>query len=540
MAKKPNIGKALEWTSELLEEKILRALDISIKAKKEAALKIKTGAKLPQRHIRKKVKTWIERQSSLKAQIKELKRGLGGVILTNPEYYKKTGLFRMITENIGTPDVWTDDLSEGLVASIKKYGGAMTYTDQVNEFNPAGKVGHHRTALSALREAIEPLDVNVRAEFKKLAAADGYDVGEEFIDYLDPAAHKRFTKTISGALADKLGWTKMSEVPAKHQKLFAALAERSAHAAAFGDESGLFFPKQLIKEGASADEVYKYARPYLELSRRGSESGLQLDEIITSNRWNTPEELLEIVEKELPIQDTTPILNRMRKDLIDTGVYTDKGYRGEEIEFDVKPEGGGQFARGRTLVKDAGRSGISPEMMKKPGAMWYAPGEEVPLEAIENAKAIGARSRKANIFKNVDITSLAKVSTKLSNADSLAQIAGGNYLGGSIGLVMNSNAFRKAIAKRFAQANLKLIPGVGIGMSGLESAGYASQGRFTQAGIAALSGAVGELGPLGDVFSGILDIGNTTIDAFTGNLKPGLEVDEDDLGYLSRQVRKAA
>tara|TARA_R100000458_G_C8271291_1_gene246000 strand:- start:65 stop:1663 length:1599 start_codon:yes stop_codon:yes gene_type:complete len=532
MAKKPSIGKALDWTSELLERRILESLEMAKIELEKAKIADKQGKPLPKKFIRTKVKTYSKRVSSLTTRIKKLKRGLGGVILTNPEFYKKTGLFKMIGERIGNPEEWTELLSEELTNALGSYGGKIADTKSVNEFNPAGKVGHHRTALSILRDAIEPLDVDVRAEFKKLALADGYKVGEEFIDYLDPAAHKRMNSTLQGILAKKN--IKPSE------KLLSALTERSAHAAAFGSEAGLILPKQLIKKGANADEVYKYARPYLELARRGSESGLQLDEIITSNRWNTPQELLEIVEKEMPIQDTTPILNRMRKDLIDTGLYTDKGYRGEEIEFAVSKEGGRQFAGGRSLVQDAGRSGISPEMMKKPGAIWYAPGEEVPLEAIENAKAIGARSRKANIFKNVDIASLAKVSTKLNNADSLAQIAGGNYLGGSIGLVMNSNAFRKAIAKRFAQANLKLIPGVGIGMSGLESAGYASQGRFTQAGIAALSGAVGELGPLGDVFSGMLDIGNTTIDAFTGNLKPGLEVDEDDLGYLSRQVRKAA
>ena len=50
----------------------------------------------------------------------------------------------------------------------------MAQTTKVNKFNPAGKVGHHRTALGVLRDAIEPLDVDVRAEFKRLALADGY------------------------------------------------------------------------------------------------------------------------------------------------------------------------------------------------------------------------------------------------------------------------------------------------------------------------------------------------------------------------------
>tara|TARA_R100000458_G_scaffold59517_1_gene70330 strand:- start:49 stop:1770 length:1722 start_codon:yes stop_codon:yes gene_type:complete len=358
MANKPSIEKAVEWTSELLEEKILRALDISIKAKKEAALKIKTGEKLPKRYIRKNVKDWVKRQSSLRSQIKELKRGLGGVILTDPEYYKETGLFRMITEKIGTPDAWTDELSEGLVAAIKKYGGAMTYTDQVNKFNPAGKVGHHRTALSTLRDAVAPLPGNVRKEFKRLALADGYQIGEEFIDYLDPAAHKRMNKTLQGILAEKN--IKPSE------KLLSALTERSAHAAAFGEESGFFLPKELIKKGASADEVYKYAKPYLELAKRASASGLQVEDILTSNRWNTGDELLKLLETEMPLQDTTPILNKMRVDLLEANLLDPKtGAIGSELKAAVKNYDYGLPGLKSSLVPDLPKAGLSVEDVYK-------------------------------------------------------------------------------------------------------------------------------------------------------------------------------
>ena len=519
MAKKPSIEKAFEWTSEILEKRIVGSLDFAIKELEKAQTASKTGKKLPRRHVRARVKDYFGRIKSLRTQIKKLRRGLGGVILTNPEYYKETGLFRKIAEKIGNPEVWTEDLSEVLANELGNYGGRMADTAAKNQFNPAGKVGHHRTALSTLRDAIEPLGVDVRSEFKKLALADGYQVGEEFIDYIDPAAHKKFTKSISGALADKLGYTDVSQIKPKDKKLFAALAERSAHAAAFGEESGFFLPKHLIKEGANAEEVYKYAKPYLELSRRGAEAGLQLDDILTSNRWNTSEELFEIIQAEMPVQDNTPVLNRMRTDLMEAGLFDpNTGFRGTELKDAV---GRSEFGfGGASLVPDSQKAGISPEEM-------YANRWEVPDEVKANAAAIAERTKRGARF--------TKAATGLNKADSLVRIAAGDYVGGGIGLAMQSNAFQKALAKRLAKAGSKLIPGVGIGMSALETAGYASQGRFTQAGIAAFSGAVGEVPIVGDLLAGGADLLNTGIDVATGNLIPDLDEDE-----LAGRLRKAS
>ena len=128
----------------------------------------------------------------------------------------------------------------------------------------------------------------------------------------------------------------------------------------------------------------------------------------------------------------------------------------------------------------------------------------------------------------------------------MVRFAAGDYVGGGVGLAMNTNAFRNALAKRLTKVAGKqfsgLVPGVGIGMSALESAGYASQGRFTQAGIAALSGAVGEVPVIGDLFAGGLDLLNTGIDVATGNLVPELtdpELGDPNLGGLRRVAKYA-
>ena len=127
----------------------------------------------------------------------------------------------------------------------------------------------------------------------------------------------------------------------------------------------------------------------------------------------------------------------------------------------------------------------------------------------------------------------------LSGADSALQIASGNVIGGSIGLAMQTPAFQKAIAKTLAKSGAKLAPGVGIGLSALEAAGYASQGRWTQSGIATLSGLVGEVPLVGDAVSAGLDLANTGIDIATGNVGQP-DIDEDQMlrkvGRTSRQL----
>ena len=523
---KPSLEKTFEWTSEILENRIKKSLVQAKEYLVEARGKA-TSDLLPGRWTRAKVKTWKKRIESLESQIKELKRGLGGVILTDPEHYKKTGLFKTIAERVKDPTSWFGDQTEQLANAIKAHGAKTTYTKNVSEFNPAGKVGHHRTALGTLRDAIEPLDVNVRSEFKRLALRDGYKVGEEFIDYIDPAAHKKLTKSISGAITDRLKYTHVDQIQAKDLRLFEAMAERSAHAAAFGGTHGLALPKSLIKEGANADEIYRLAKPYLELQRRGAEAGLQLDEILTSTRWNTSDELLNLIEKEMPLQDTTPILNKMRVDLMDADLMNPAGLRTPELVADRK-------ATGMNYVSDRSRTRQTVDQIR--ANQWGLP-EEVQA----NARIVAARADKAKAFGKI-----GKAATGLNKADAMVRFAAGDYVGGGVGLAMNTNAFRNALAKRLTKVAGKqfsgLVPGVGIGMSALDSAGYASQGRFTQAGIAALSGAVGEVPVIGDLFSGGLDLLNTGIDVATGNLVPDLtdpELGDPNLGGLRRAAKYA-
>ena len=128
----------------------------------------------------------------------------------------------------------------------------------------------------------------------------------------------------------------------------------------------------------------------------------------------------------------------------------------------------------------------------------------------------------------------------IGRTEALARIAAGDYVGGGLGLAMQTDAFHKqigkALAARLGKSAAKLVPGVGMAMGTLEAAGYASQGRFTQAGIAAFGAAVGEIPIVGDILQGGADLANTGIDIATGNLRPDYDIEEEDLLKAARKA----
>ena len=145
-----------------------------------------------------------------------------------------------------------------------------------------------------------------------------------------------------------------------------------------------------------------------------------------------------------------------------------------------------------------------------------------------NPKTMDVNKPGVNLRNTTQLLKASGLSGGLRTTDSVAQLAAGNYVGGTLGLAMQSPTFHKQVLKRlgktFAKSGAKLIPGVGMSMGALEAAGYAKQGRFTQSAIAGLSSVVGELPGLGDVLSGGLDLMNTGIDIATGNIAgPSIE-----------------
>ena len=324
LAKTLTEDQLVDYVGKILEEKILKILPKKIKLRNLTAAKLremkKAGITGPE------LEAMMDRVKSVSSKIKKLKRGLGGVILTNPEHYKKTGLFKRIlagkrgtVASILTTDNWFNELD----SALGSWDGSMHNTGASNRFNPVGKVGHHRTALSVMRDALLEQPEGVRARFKELALADGYKVGEEFVDYIDPVAHKGLNKTIHGKLKEK-GYLKKGQID---EKVMKELVDRSAHSKLFGDTTGFNFPKELVTKNASAEDIYKAARPYLEMNRMAADQGLAFDKIVTEGKWNTPEELLDLVKAnaEIDAKKTEALVNRMNVDLYEAGYIQPDG-----------------------------------------------------------------------------------------------------------------------------------------------------------------------------------------------------------------------
>ena len=121
--------------------------------------------------------------------------------------------------------------------------------------------------------------------------------------------------------------------------------------------------------------------------------------------------------------------------------------------------------------------------------------------------------------------------SKTRKADALLNIganaATGNYAGVAVGggaLAMTAalqnrktqkavgKQVSKLLGKRAGRTMLKGIPGLDVLLSGQETVDYLKRGKLDQAGIAALSGAIGWIPIIGDGISASLDLTNTGID----------------------------
>ncbi len=148
------------------------------------------------------------------------------------------------------------------------------------------------------------------------------------------------------------------------------------------------------------------------------------------------------------------------------------------------------------------------------------------IEAFETAQDLNIKADRTAL-KGLNLSAVKG----LRRADTLAQLAisasQGDALGMTIqgtqlaaGEALQTRAVQTRLAKKIAELSakragktgLKLIPGVGLALSGAESYGYAQQGKWDQAIVSGISGVVGELPGFGDALSAGLDIWNTSQD----------------------------
>ena len=148
-----------------------------------------------------------------------------------------------------------------------------------------------------------------------------------------------------------------------------------------------------------------------------------------------------------------------------------------------------------------------------------------------NGLTVNGKNGKNGIFKGMQNVKNYSGLGKLRDADQLANIGvnvrTGNYVGAGIGVATYgtskalqdprvqarvSKQIMKLVAERGAKSAAKMIPGLDILLSGKESWDYLRRGRWDQAGVAALSGAIGWIPIIGDGASAALDLSNTALD----------------------------
>jgi len=138
------------------------------------------------------------------------------------------------------------------------------------------------------------------------------------------------------------------------------------------------------------------------------------------------------------------------------------------------------------------------------------------LKGMKNVKNYSGITKAAKIGRGAD--QLANIGVSLST---------GNYVGAGIGAATYgtsqalqnpkvqarvSQQIMELVAKRGRKSAMKLIPGLDILLSGKETWDYLKLGRWDQAGVAALSGAIGWIPVIGDGASAALDLSNTGLD----------------------------
>ena len=295
----PNAAETVELGSELIRERILERIkeleNTRFDIDKSIAPTVGRGAKLK--------KTNLPLYRSLKdiaGQLKSLRRGLGGLLtmdpdaVVNPRTKETWGMLvkEIVNENI---------TGQALADRFKKFGSFVYTSSNVQK----GKVGHHRTALNILRNILQDKPFEFRSKFKDLARKAGYMIGEEFIDFIDPAAHNYFSTNVEGALLKKLNIKDKKLLP---PKLVEALADRYAHALRFGSGAGVEVPADFLKKDVNVDSLFAFARPYLEGARRGADAAQELDAVISGDNWETADDLIEAVNK-IQIRDTSDLLD---------------------------------------------------------------------------------------------------------------------------------------------------------------------------------------------------------------------------------------
>ena len=294
-------------------------------ADKKIALEAQYGKDIPIRELKQlDNELYRELQRNGKA-FKSLRRGLGSLVTTMPEFLGDNGLLGNLEKVIDKgPGGFKNE--GAYINKIKNVldnwdNNLAFYKEGVNKWTgEAMTVGHHEISLSTLRDELLDLGkttegFNYRKAILKLAKERGFHIGEEFVQHIDPVAHK-FEKTLKGRLL-KLFPEGTNFNDPKFDTLFKQLSDRYSHAYWGGSTTGIDIPVGTIPRGGTPAQGLSSIQDSLIIQQAATESGVDihkllnesLDKLEKGQLPKDPDQLLAILSKnlsELPIPDVEP------------------------------------------------------------------------------------------------------------------------------------------------------------------------------------------------------------------------------------------
>ena len=357
-----------------------------------------------------------DKLSKIQLEVQTLARGLGGILSTDPQFYEDNfGLFSKINKF----DLKGIDLSD----EFEKIGAKLGFYGRTEKF----KVGHHPTALSTLREALNVRDPKFRKEFLKIMRERGYQIGEDLIQYIDPLAHKEVAEKVNGIFR-KFGLRK-SDNPL----LFDELAQRYAHASWAGGTGGVEVPTFLATE-LTPDQIAQYgdtvlptpeafadvASPYVDIDRTAMNSAKNLDNVIQklakqnfATGKDAADALLTEVQK-LRVPNVEGLKSDIGSELLKRGKIdilsgaTDESLKGTKI---LNPYKRGPKNQIQEAWKDLYNQTNNNIFNFKPSG----DGTAVMTDSVDNFMT-GVNQASAGLVENVD-NAVSKIFKNLDNLD---------------------------------------------------------------------------------------------------------------------------
>ena len=262
---------------------------------------------------------------------------------------------------------------------------------------------------------------------------------------------------------------------------------------------------------------------------------------------------LSTAQQKLKIGDHQTLLNSILENNPDMGKEINRIELGGKIGDvdDILYVGGGKRGPSRVFSIDEALDQIQPPRVRS--GKGYVGKAKEGVNRIHRQMSVAGDAFKGYAKQNHMLRSMSKYSGKLGTSDLAIQtgmhMMSGNVIGAMISgttlgtsQVLQSPAVQKRIAgqiaelaaKRGGKSALKLIPGLDVVLSGMEAYGYLAEGKLDQAGIAALSGAIGWIPIIGDGAAAALDLTNTGIDISRLDFNQSPDIDMTEGGKVSK------